>query len=440
MIIIKPSGYFKSLYVAPVTIRVKGRNGYTLAVYTIKVFDCNWLNNPIPLNLPSLNPAPDYSKTVSITSDDFEYIYDVLNYTPTVGVIFDVVAFVLDANGNPVERADILIIHSTNRASITVPKNAEVYIVTRFSQSVKIRYNANETVYIPKDIPCTVFIFWDGHLEIWDNGSKIHSIDGDSAIIPIKITISRTISPNLISLIDRLDITNILYKVPEVADVVGAVRWLNYLYESAHGRLGALGATVYYDSSNIYLEVTTYVDLHSPIDIWRVLTFIGGALLVVIGAITIAFTAGASIPVSVVLIASGIGMAVGGFMLGASIVYSGGSTPNVIPIYDEATKIIEQAKKKIDETKTNLYSYLDSLVSQGKITTSERDAIIGYVNDIISTSIKAMEDLRDKILEAYNKGYEAGYDAGKKETSSQYYAWIAVALAGGLLLGVLISR
>jgi len=436
MIVIKPSGYFKSLSVAPVTIKVTGRNGYTLAVYTIKVFDCNWLNNPIPFNLPSLNPAPDYSKTVSITSNNFEYIYDVLNYTPTVGAIFNVVAVVLDSNNNVVERADLLIIHSTNKSSIKVPKRAEVYIVTRFAQSVKIRYNANEVAYIPKDIPCTVFIFWDGHLEIWDRGTQIHSIDADSAVIPIKITISRAVSPNLISLIDDLNIINILYKVPEVADVIGAVRWLNYLYESAHGRLGALGATVYYDSSNVYLEMVTYVDLHSPIDVWRALMFIGGALLVIVGALTIAFTAGASVPVSAVLIASGISMAVGGVLMTYSVTYSGGSTPNVIHIYEQSTKIIESATSKINETKTNLYSYLDSLVSQGKITADEKNTIVNYVEEIISTSEKAMQDLKDKIDEAYKDGYNNGYKDGVKQS----YIWIAVALVGGLLLGILISR
>jgi len=423
----------KSFSVAPVKVRVTGRNGYKLQLGTIELYRDTRL---LPVSVDNIFGGTVYSASVNITSDDFETTYDVLNFSPTYGAIYMVVALVVDANNNPVEHAEFLIIHSVNKASVTVPsgltKNAEAFYVTRFGYYLKFVFKPGETIYVPRDIPIAVWIWWDGHFEAWDSGSKLQSVDADSAIVPLKITIKRDVAKALANLIENHDIAQVLYKVPEITDIVGAVRLVHNIFESGMHKLAALGATVYYDSDYVYVEAVTYVDLHTPLDIWTIVRFVAGIGLIIVGAVVFAFTLGAAVPAWLSAFAIGFSWTFGALILAGIIPLKGSSSQNVPTILPYADVTIQEAVKKMTETRNALSDYLNQLVAQGKITQDEANKILGYVDEIISVAVGAMKNLRNMIKSAYDEGYKKGKDEMMK--------WIPVAAAGGVLIGVLLGQ
>jgi glutamate-1-semialdehyde aminotransferase len=152
--------------------------------------------------------------------------------------------------------------------------------------------------------------------------------------------------------------------------------------------------------------------------------FLAGVAAVALGVIVTLATLGVGIPVSVWAGATAFALISGSL----AIAYSTTVTENPTSVTWAASVIVDTATQEMYNYRDQLSSYLDQLVQQGKISSSDKDTIMNYVNSIIGTAISSMQQLRNLVNNAYKQG--------------QYsmIPWIIVAFVGGTLVGTMLQR
>ena len=355
--------------------------------------------------------------TVDITSDPFEC--NVSFATPQSNSIVIGQLIVEDTSGNVYEYYESHIIYIPSNTIYQLDDEYEVWYISKAGFTVKTR-----ATYFgaPSDNSCIVIAWKKGKLVVWDGSYK--TFEGRSALIKLSFTIDRTLASVFANNIDDPDVGAVIYKVPDLAPIVGAVRMLKFFYEDR--RFTPVAISVAYDDYHVYIDVTTHVDLASPLDLFGVIKIITGVGAIIAGALLLMGTLGVSLPLSWTLIVSGLSIACGVISIFTSEMREAPTT-----ITQQARNVRIEAESKIDQTRMDLEAYLDQLVSQGKITEDEKNTILSYVDSIIVEAKSAMSELEDMVNKAYSEGYN--------KAKSEMMPWIATAGVAGFAIGVLLA-
>ncbi|RLB79703.1 MAG: hypothetical protein DRH17_13335, partial [Deltaproteobacteria bacterium] len=356
-------------------------------------------------------------KTVDITSDPFEL--NLTFDTPGYNTIIIGQIIVEDGSGNIYEYYETHIIYIPDSDKYELDDEYEIWYISKagFAAKVKATYMG-----MPRDGSCIVIAWKKGKLVVFDG--ELKTFVGRSALIKLSFTISRTLASMFANNIEDSSVANVIYKVPDLASIVGAVRMLKFFYEDR--RFTPVAISVAYDDFYVYIDVTTHVDLASPLDLFGVIKIITGVGAIIAGALLLMGTLGVSLPLSWTLIVSGLSIACGVISIFTSEMREAPTT-----ITQQARNVRIEAESKIDQTRMDLEAYLDQLVSQGKITEDEKNTILAYVDSIIGEAKKAMSELEDMVNKAYSEGYN--------KARSEMMPWIATAGVAGFAIGVLLS-
>jgi hypothetical protein len=386
------------------TVRVKvlGRRGYTLRVASYNMLTGSLISE----------------STYAIGSDPWEGL---VGWGTPAGVDRGIVLAVLevrDGSGNIVERWAQPFIYIPNAVITRLDGTYEVAYISKNAMAVK--YDKLDTVWLD---PMNITIAWKpGRIIIWDGTTKVMDYTGVSAVFELKFRVPRDVAKAFANFVDDPSVASVVYKAPEVADLVGAVAYIKHVVNSF--RFTNIGTTISFDSSYVYVTARFYLDLHSFFDWKNILMLLAGIGAVVAGTLIVLATAGVGIPAAL-WAGAGIFALVSGT---AAIVYTASVTEEPQNVMRQADVIINTAINEMNQYKNQLSSYLDQLVSQGKITPDDKNTIMGYADKIINTASKAMQELKGLISSAYEQG--------KREM----YPWIAVSFVGGVLGGMILER
>ncbi len=343
---------------------------------------------------------------------------------PAYDTILMAVIEVQDSSGNVLERWSRPFIFIPNASVSNIPPSQVVHI----SKIGGITAIEDQTVFNQFSILAldpTVFtiVKRPGYLAMYDGTTKILEATGKSAIVKLQIKVTQQIAKYFANTIDNPDVSDIVYKVPDLAEWIGAWSYVKLITQNLGWN--NLGNTVYRDTNGDYIvNIRFAVDLYSSFDWSRVLHLLTGILAIISGAVMIAFSVGLSTPVSTILIATGIMAIVGGTV---AIVYDSFVEQTPSNILNQAKNITANATDEINNYYTQLKQYLDSLVSQGKITSDDENKILTYVNDIKTTALDTFAKLQDMIDNAYKQGY--------KDAKDEMTTYLALAGLGGFVVG-----
>jgi len=403
MIIVKYPPNIMPVAACPGTyVKVFGRRGYTLRVASYDMFTGSLISE----------------STHTIDSDPWEGL--AIWGTP-LNVDRSIILAVLevrDSSGNIVEKWAQPFIYIPKAVKVSLDDTYEIAYISKNAMVVK--YDKYNMVCLD---PMNITIAWKpGRIIIWDGTTKVMDYTGVSAVFELKFRISRDVAKAFANFIDDYNVTSVIYKAPELADLVGAAAYIKQVINSF--RFTNIGTTIGFDSSYIYVIVRFYIELHSFFDWKNILVLLAGIGAVVAGTLMVLATAGVGIPAALWAGASIFALVSGT----AAIVYTATVVEKPTDIMRQADIIIETATKEMEQYRNQLSSYLDQLVSQGKITSSDKDTIMSYVDKIIGTASRAMRELRELIDKAYEQG--------KKDI----YPWIVVSFVGGILGGMILER
>ena len=364
--------------------------------------------------------------TYSITSDDFT-VTDVAP-TPEINedTILNIIVAVLDSGGNVVEQVNNFVYFTPNPVFYDIEKDAEVWYVTKYGFTFKKRFAKSQwdRIPIPSSNICYTLIHQDGKLAFYEGSDKKLEVAGDSAVIDLQFKVSKEIAIAYANEIDREDIQEIIFKVPELAPTVGAFRAIEKVYETK--RFTPMAVSVVEDANYVYYNIVTQVDLHTPVDMWAVLKIVAGIGAIVAGGVLLVASFGASAPASAFLIGTGIAsIGAGAYVLWESFQQAPSK------VVEKAKQDVDKAKQDITVTYNNLADYLNQLVNEGRLTQEEANKVLDYVTSIKDRAFKAFDELYNSVKEAYKEGYD---DAMKK---MQWY--IAGAGGVGFIAGVIVG-
>ncbi|RLG81364.1 MAG: hypothetical protein DRO40_09775 [Thermoprotei archaeon] len=365
-------------------------------------------------------------ETENIDSD--EYMGEVSlppNYPPTLPnqYITDIVIVRLqveDANGNIVEVLDIPVPYSNDAQTLTFDQEVEAWIISKLGYAWSQR---GKTIVIPTNSLYYSIIYWEGNLKMYEGDQLIANISGKSAIIQMRFTIDRSIAKVFFNNIDNDDIVSIIGAKRDllpVADVIGAIKMIDTMLSMR--RFTPIGYGVKFDDNYIYITVVTQVDLYTPLDLWGIVKIVVGVLSVVGGALLLVASAGVGAPASYALIASGVSAIISG-----AIVLTSTLTETPQETINEAESIASSTISDMEKTVTDLDSYLDNLVAQGKITEEEKQKIMDYVNKMVERAKKGLNELKELVKKAYWEGVR------------ESQKWIIVSGVAGFITGVIIG-
>lgn len=383
-------------------VKVIGRNGYKLRVASYDMLTGSLISEG----------------TYNITSDPFEIW--VSWGTPT-NVDRDIILAVLEVNdssGNIVERWAQPFIYIPKASMVQLDDVYEVTYISKNAMVVKL--DKSSTVFLDQ---MNIVVAWKpGRIIIWDGTTKVMDHTGTAAVFELKFRIPRDVAKALASFVDDPSVANVIYKAPDVADLVGAAAYIKQVINSF--RFTNIGTTIGFDSSYIYVTARFYIDLHSFFDWRNIVMFLAGVAAVALGVIVTLGTLGVGIPVAVWVGATAFALISGSL----AIAYSTTVTEKPTDVVWSANVIVDTAIQEMYRYRDQLSSYLDQLVSQGKISSSDKDTIMNYVNNIIGVAISAIQQLRNLVDNAYKQG--------------QYsmIPWIIVAFTAGVLAGTILER
>jgi hypothetical protein len=391
------------LAVCPLTpVKVIGRNGYTLRVASYDMLTGTLISE----------------STYSITSDSFETL---VGWGTPANVDRGIILAVLevrDSGGNVVERWAQPFIYIPRATSVRLDDVYEIVYMSKNAMIIKL--DKSDTVYLD---PMNIVIAWKpGRIIIWDGTTKILDHTGVAAVFELKFRIPRDVAKAFANFIDDPSVASIVYKAPELADVVGAIAYIKQVINSF--RFTNIGTTVSFDPSYIYINARFYADLHSFFEWRNIIMFLAGVAAVALGALVVLATLGVGIPVAIWVGATVFALVTGSL----AIAYSTSVTEKPTDVVWTASVIVDTATQEMYRYRDQLSSYLDQLVLQGKITQSDKNTIMNYVNSIIGTATAGMQQLRKLVENAYKQG--------------QYsmIPWIIVSFVGGMLVGMVLER
>lgn len=402
------------------TMRAKiyGRNGYVLRVILIDILNRKEIGN-VTFNIDS----DEYDISIALLPNDFSTLPP--SYKP--GHVL-VRLQVEDNNGNIYEIVDTVFPYDESSTNLVFSEEVEAWIVSKLGYSWSRR---GTSINIPSSKLYYTIIYRKNYLAMYEGNEKVQEVHGRSAVITLDFIVDRTIAQVLGNNIDDKDIARLIASKKElvsIVDVIGALKLAENVFTIR--RFTPLGYGVKFDDNYVYVTVVTQVDLETPIDIWGIIKVVVGVLSIIGGALLLVLSAGLSAPASYVLIASGVGAVISGVLVFTS-------TMREAPrdIIERAEEIATQTIQDMENTAKDLESYLDSLVSQGKITAEEKQKIMNYVNQIIERAKKGLTELKDLVQKAYEEGYNEGYEKGKEEMKK----WAIASGVGGSILGGIIG-
>jgi hypothetical protein len=383
-------------------VKIIGRSGYRLRVASYDMLTGSLISEG----------------TYDITSDPFEAL--VGWGTPTNvdrGIILAVLE-VRDSSGNVVERWAQPFIYIPRATPVQLDDVYEIIYMSKNAMVIKL--DKSNTVYLD---PMNIVIAWKpGRIIIWDGTTKVLDHTGVAAVFELKFRIPRDVAKAFANFIDDPSVASIVYKAPELADVVGAVAYIKQVINSF--RFTNIGTTVSFDPSYIYINARFYAELHSFFDWRNIIMFLAGVAAVALGVIVTLATLGVGIPVAVWVGATAFALITGSL----AIAYSTTVTEKPTDVVWSANVIVDTATQEMYSYRDQLSSYLDQLVLQGKITQSDKDTIMNYVNSIISVAVAGMQQLRELVNNAYKQGQHS------------MIPWIVVSFVGGILMGMILER
>jgi len=393
-------------------VRVIGRSGDTLVVSSYDVITRSKIGEDV---------------TKSIDSDDFT----TTSYAPTPKIsgvtIINVLIYVKDSNGNVVEAINRYVLFAPNVTWVDIDKDTEAWYISKLGFVFKVRWEASKysSVPVPNSNLFYTILHQEGRLMFFEGSTKKLDVSGDSAIVNLTFMINREVATALASKIDDPLINSAIFKVPDLAPIVGGFRAVEEVYESK--RFTPLAVSFSYDDNYVYFKVTTQLDLKTPIDIWSTLRIVAGVGAIIAGVVLLVASCGAGAPASALLIASGLSsIGAGAIVLHDTFVHA----PK--DILEKARNEVESAKNDINMTYEKLNEYVNQLINEGKLTPEEGNRILKYVDMIRSRAFKAFDELYKSVQDAYRRGYEDGVNSAKW--------WVLGAGAGGCVLGFVIGK
>ncbi len=397
-----------------VPIKVLGQQGNTLYVASYDILSKQLIGE----------------RTYTIDSDPWENLIVVPTPEISNDTIIHVYIAVKDSNGKPLEVINTTFYFAVNFESIPYEKPTSAWYITKFGFAYKRVWKSTETfqlenIFIPSSELVYTVLHEEGRLRLYEGNKLLLDVRGDSAIFTLKFKISKSLAYALANYIDDDEVLEIIYKVPELAPLIGGIKAIERIYEDK--RFTPLAVAVSSDENYVYYDVTTHVDLHTPIDVWNVVRIIIGIGSIVAGAILLVASAGVSAPASTMLIASGISAV----LAGAYTLYTT-FEESPTKVVEQAQSNVDEAKRQIDKTIADLEAYLNQLVQQGKITEDEKNKILEYVYKIRGIAFKTF----DELIEAVKKAYKEGYNKCKEEM----WKWIAGSGVGGFIVGLIIGK
>jgi len=384
-------------------VKVLGRNGKTLRYYTINLLT---------------KQLVDTQYTKSITSDPYETT--ITFPTPTTDSLLMYVIEVVDTDGTVLE--------TTSFSSLFLPSGSVIPLGETYENIVLISktgqiYDLGSSNVLPVHSTLISLARKQGKLIAYEGTTKKLEVTGKSAIIRLTFRITDDIAHLLSNYVDDPSVTAIIYKEPSLAPRIGALAYITQSLKSS--RLSVVGASVSRPVGGGYYDITidAQIDLYSSWD-WRAfINVLLGVGAIIGGVLTLIGTCFISTPLSLAWIGAGISLLSGAGLIAYNTLLReepSGTVP-------EAERLSEDALKKIDEYYGDLKSYLDSLLAQGKITQSEYDTIMTYLNRLTTTAKTAIVELRDLVKKAYREGYMKGV--------SDSAIWVVIAGIGGFVGG-----
>jgi len=313
-------------------------------------------------------------------------------------------------------------------------KECNVWIMSKDGMSWYQSYTPGlttiTTLILPKDdlylkIIHVKYSDTNGRLMIFDGANKVLDISGKSAIIELTFSIDKQIAYKLGQAIESPKVLQACFKVPDLLYMVGALSIIKPLYSMK--RFTPLAYSYEITDTDVKLHVITQVDLVTPIDIWGALRVIAGILSIIGGGILLFVSGGVSAPLSWLMIASGISA----IATGVATLYE---EFRVAPtsVLQHANDVVNNAKDQINKQVEDLQNYLNQLVSEGKLTQDEANAVMTYVDNIRNIAFKAFDELKEAVKNAYDEGY--------KKALSDMEKWIIASGTGGFVVGLLVGR
>ena len=406
MLVRWPPNVIVGMQACPATpIKITGQQGKTLRIYTIDLLTKQRVGT---------------EATYSITSDPFEQW--VAWPTPSNDTLLLFVAEVVDSAGNVVE--------SVTFNSAYLPSGSYVALDGVYDDIVVITktgfvYNLGPSNSLPVHQFLISIARKPGKIVVYEAGVQKGVIEGAQAIIQLQFRISDTLAPLMANYIDDRNVIPIIYKEPSLAPKLGALSYIVTTLRSM--RMSVIGATIERIYGGYNINVTVAIDLYSPIE-WRtIVNILLGFVASIAGAIPLAFAIMVAGPISIPVIAGLIGLgAVAGL-----VIYNTAFRESPSATVQYAETVASTSIQNIQSYSSELKSYLDSLLANGRITQDEYNTIMNYVNKIVSTATNAITELKDAVKKAYDEGYAKAKDEAK--------VWIIGAGAGGFVAGLLLA-
>jgi len=407
MIIVKnPPQVVTGTLVSPVVfVKVLGRNGLTLRYYTVDL---------------GTKEVIDQKYTKTITGDPYETT--VVFPTPNTDANLLYVIEVLDANGSVLETWTTHALFLPSGDNIALDDFYDVVVISKLGTI----YDLGRSKVLPRHYSLISIARKQGKLLLYEGFTKKAEVEGKQALLELKLRIRDDIAYVLANYIEDKEVGEIVYKEPSLAPRLGILAYITQALKSS--RMSVVGTKI--ERGSYWYDVSTYllVDLYSNWD-WRtVINVLLGIGAIIGGVLALAGSYGVSTPLSMALIGAGISI-LSGF---AIAIYNAGlreEPSNVIP---QAEATADASIRLIEEYKSNLIDYLNSLLAQGRITQDEYNKILEYVNKIVDTSKSAITELKTMVKKAYNEGYKKGVEESK--------TWIITGTLGGLLGGYLLAQ
>jgi len=388
-------------------VKVLGRAGKTLRYYTMDLLT---------------KTLVDTQYTKSITSDPYETT--ITFPTPSSDALLLYVVEVVDTDGTVLE--------TTSFNSLFLPSGSNITLDSVYDDVVLISktgqvYSLGSSNVLPVHSTLISLARKQGKLIAYEGTTKKLEVVGKSAIIRLTFRITDVIAHLTANYIDDSSVSAIAYKEPSLAPRLGVLSYITQSLRSS--RLSVVGVNISRPPEGGYYDVTVYtqIDLYSSWD-WR--TFVNvllGVGAIVGGALAFIGTWAVSAPLSLALIGAGISLISGAGIIAFNTLLREEPSSAV----GQAEALASSSLQSIDTYYGDLKSYLDTLLSQGKITQDEYNTVMNYLNRLTSTAKNAITELRDLVKKAYKEGYDKGV--------SDSMIWVAIAGIGGFVGGYALS-
>jgi polyhydroxyalkanoate synthesis regulator phasin len=359
--------------------------------------------------------------TYSIDSSDKTFL--VTWATPTQRTLMLAVLEVYDGT-TLVERWAQPFIYIPNATVLNLPSSDyNVAYICKVGGVTKLIDNTN-VVFL--DAMNITVVRKSGYLAIYDGVSKIVEVTGKSAIFELSIQVPRDIAKAFSNYVDYNAVASVIYKEYTLAEYLGALAYVKLLTNNL--RFTNVGTTVYeLESGDFIVKCRFYADLYSPIDWHRILAILSGIASIIAGFTVAIMSLGASLPVSISMIISGIAI-----LSGTALVLSNALAEAPSQTIAIAESVTAKATNEITSYKNSLYSYLDTLVSQGRLTSDEANTVKSYVDSIVNASINSINELNTLVKKAYEEGYN--------KARSDFMKWLIVSGLGGFVGGYYVGK